>query len=57
VAASIKKTVGIEPALVVGGRGEFTVWVEEKIVAQKGPLGFPTEDEVLAAVQKALTNR
>src|SRR5207249_10363311 len=40
--------------LLKGGRGEFTVWVGEEQVAQKGPNGFPEDDKVVAAVRKAL---
>jgi hypothetical protein len=36
VAAAINKAVGIQPDVVVGNRGEFTVWVDGKQVAQKG---------------------
>ena len=54
MAALIEKETGVEPELIAGGRGEFTVWVGEKQVAQKGPGGFPADDEVLAAVQQAL---
>ena len=55
MAASIKKETGLEPELMVGGRGEFTVWLGDTLVAQKGPLGFPTDDEVLAAVRRGST--
>jgi hypothetical protein len=41
VAALIKVATGIEPELVVGDRGEFTVWVGEETVAKKGASGFP----------------
>jgi hypothetical protein len=54
VAALIKSDMGIDPELVEGSRGEFTVWVDRKIVAEKGPLGFPEDDEVVSAVQRAL---
>jgi hypothetical protein len=54
VAAVIKKTTGLDPELVEGGRGEFTVWVGEKLVAQKDAHGFPSDSAALAAVQKAL---
>jgi hypothetical protein len=55
VAALIKQKTGLETELVEGNRGEFTVWVEQAIVAQKGPLGFPEDGEVLSAVQRALS--
>jgi hypothetical protein len=54
VAAVIKDRTGIEPELVEGGRGEFSVWVREQVVAKKGSRGFPAETEVLAAVEQAL---
>jgi hypothetical protein len=39
---------------VEGSRGEYTVWVGEEKVAQKTADGFPTDQETLVAVQKAL---
>jgi predicted Rdx family selenoprotein len=55
VADLLKQQLGVkEVALVPGGRGEFTVWVEETVVAQKNWLGFPDEQKVLAAVRRAL---
>jgi hypothetical protein len=53
VAALIKEKTDLDSDLVVGGRGEFTVWVEGTRVAQKDANGFPADEEVLAAVQKA----
>jgi hypothetical protein len=54
VAALIQQHTGIEPELVEGGRGEFTAWVGDERVAQKSLTGFPSDDEVLTAVQQAL---
>ena len=55
MAALIKDSIGAEVQLVEGGRGEFTVWVGDNVVAKKDPLvGFPTDDDALAAVQRAL---
>ena len=55
MAALIKDNVGADVQLVEGGRGEFTVWVGDNVVAKKDPLvGFPTDDDALAAVQRAL---
>jgi hypothetical protein len=56
VAALIKAATGIEPELVVGGRGEFTVWVGEETVAKKNASGFPTEEEAVGAVRRALAS-
>jgi len=57
VAALIKDAVGVETELVEGGRGEFTVWVGTEVVAKKDPLvGFPTDEDALAAVQRALSH-
>ncbi len=50
----IKSEFGIDPELIEGNRGEFTVWVGEQQVAQKGWLRFPSDDKVLAAVRQAL---
>jgi hypothetical protein len=54
VADLIRQATGVGPELIVGARGEFTVWVGQQVVSRKGPSGFPSDDEALAAVQKAL---
>ena len=53
MAALIRNQTGVEPELIEGGRGEFTVWVGDRCVAQKDPNGFPTDDQILVAVQRA----
>ena len=55
MAALISQELGVEPEIVEGGRGEFTVWVGEERVAQKDSHGFPTDAEALAAVRQALS--
>ena len=54
MAALIKNATGIEPEVVEGARGEFTVWVGDNRVAQKTGDGFPTDEEALAAVQRTI---
>jgi len=54
VAALLKEKAGVDTDLVVGGRGEFTVWVNGKVVARKDSNGFPEDEQILAAVQKAM---
>lgn len=54
MAALIKRELGVEPELVEGERGEFTVWVGERQVAGKGWVRFPPDGKVLAAVRQAL---
>jgi hypothetical protein len=55
VAALIKDELGIDTDLSEGGRGEFTVWVGDAVVAKKDTNGFPTDEEALTAVKQALT--
>jgi len=54
VAALLKKELGAEVETTGGGRGEFTVWVGEELVARKGMLRFPSDQKVLDAVRAAL---
>jgi hypothetical protein len=54
VAALIKRELGVQPELVEGDRGEFTVWVGDQVVAKKGWVRFPPDQKVLAAVRQAL---
>jgi len=44
----------VQAELQVGPQGSFAVSVDGKIVAEKGMLGFPGEDEIVQAVGKAL---
>ena len=54
MAALINQDTGIDAAIIEGGRGEFTVWVEDATVAKKDAGGFPDDDEIVAAVRAAL---
>jgi len=54
VAAEIKKSTGIDADVIEGGRGEFTVWVDDQRVAGKTPDGFPTDEDAVSAVRRAL---
>jgi hypothetical protein len=55
VAAAIKDALGIDVELIEGGRGEFTVWVGDQKVSEKGWIFFPDDDAVVTAVREALT--
>ena len=54
MAALIKQEAGINVDLVVGGRGEFTVWVGEETVTKKDADGFPADEDVVTAGRRAL---
>ena len=54
MAGLIERELGVQPDLIEGGRGEFTVWVGDRLVAKKGLLMFPADKRVLAAVRHAL---
>jgi hypothetical protein len=54
VAALIKDELGLDSELSEGGRGEFTVWVGDEVVAKKDLNGFPSDEEALAAVKRAI---
>jgi hypothetical protein len=54
VAALIKDELGIETKLVKGGRGEFTVWVDDQMVAKKGWFRFPPVEKIVESVREAI---
>jgi predicted Rdx family selenoprotein len=54
VAALIKDATGVEPAVAEGARGEFSIRVGDRIVAQKSTRGFPDDAEIVTAVRDAL---
>jgi hypothetical protein len=50
VAALISQTLGVAPALVVGNRGEFTVWVDGDLIGRKEL----SDDELVTAVERTI---
>jgi hypothetical protein len=51
----LKKGLGVDAQLVKGHSGIFEVAVAGKVVAAKGRAGFPSEEEILEGVSKALS--
>jgi hypothetical protein len=51
VAAKLRGEIGVEARLVEGRPGEFSVWVGEDKVAEKGWLLFPSARKVIDAVR------
>jgi hypothetical protein len=54
VAALIEQQTSVPPEILAGDRGEFTVWVGSRKVAQKDRSGFPDDAAIVAAVRQAL---
>lgn len=54
MAALIKQDAGVESDLEPGSRGELSVWVDGKKVAEKTFRGFPADKDVLQSVKTAL---
>ena len=55
MAAQLKQALGIDAELVIGSSGEFTVWVDERKVAEKSWGKFPEPDAVVGAVRSSMT--
>jgi hypothetical protein len=45
----------VDPQLVPGDRGEFTVWVNQKQVASKQGDEYPSDTEIVESVRAALS--
>jgi predicted Rdx family selenoprotein len=56
VAALIAQATGVEPEVVEGARGEFSIRVGETVVARKDAGGFPDEQDVVRKVRDRLTS-
>ena len=57
MAALIKHETGLDATLEVGGRGELSVWVNDRRVATKDHQGFPADVQLSALVREALLDR
>lgn len=53
MAAQLKQDLGVEADLIVGSSGEFTVWVDDRKVAEKSWGRFPDPTKVVDAVRAA----
>ena len=54
MAELLERELKVSTRLVEGDRGEFTVWVGDRVVSKKNWLGFPSDEKVLEAVRAAL---
>lgn len=54
MAASIKDALGLDADIEPGGRGEFTIWVDDAKVSEKTRNGFPTEKAILDSISRAI---
>lgn len=54
MAALIKEKLNLDSDVEPGARGEFTVWVDGKKIAEKSRSGFPSESAIIDLVSKAL---
>ena len=54
MAALITKDLGLPVDVTPGGRGEFTVWVNDLVVSKKDSRGFPDDGEVVESVRRAV---
>lgn len=55
MAAQLKQALGIDAELVVGSSGEFTVWVDDRKIAEKSLGRFPDPEAVVGAVRSIST--
>ena len=54
MAALIESETGVGVRLQGGSLGEFSVWLDGELVAKKGWIKLPPDEQVLAAVRRAL---
>ncbi|MDX2088746.1 MAG: hypothetical protein SFX73_12895 [Kofleriaceae bacterium] len=54
MAAVLQKELGVASELVVGKSGEFTVWLGDRLIAEKNHTGFPDPDDVVDDVRDAI---
>ena len=57
MAAELKQALGVDATLEVGNSGEFTVWVDDAVVAEKKWGRFPSPDDAVSAVRAASARR
>ena len=53
----LKENFKITSELESGDKGEFTLWLNDTKLAEKGPDGFPDETEILESVKAFLSSQ
>ena len=53
MAALITQQLNLDTELEPGARGEFSIWVDGKKIAEKTRTGFPTEAEIVEQIKAA----
>ena len=53
MAARLKTDLNLDADIIEGARGEFSVWVGDRKVAEKSAGVFPSDDAIVAAVRGA----
>jgi predicted Rdx family selenoprotein len=56
VADTLKRELGLDAELQTGQLGEFTVWVDGRMVAEKRGFGFPAPQTIVDQVRQAIQN-
>ena len=54
MAAELKQALGVDATLEIGSSGEFTVWVDGTMVAEKKWGRFPPPADVVSAVRERM---
>lgn len=54
MAALVKEKLDLDADVEPGGRGEFSVWLDGKKIAEKTRTGFPTETAIVDLITQAL---
>ena len=55
MAALVKDSLKLDAEIEPGGRGEFTVWVDNVKIAEKTRSGFPSEKAIVDSISKAIS--
>jgi predicted Rdx family selenoprotein len=51
VAAQLKRDLDVDAELIVGGSGEFSIWVDDAKIIEKHGGRFPEAEAIVAAVR------
>ena len=55
-AVAVLEQTGIEPEIVLGKKREYTVWLDDALIAKRGRLMLPSGDKIVRTIMRALGN-
>ena len=53
-AVAVLEQTGISPEIVIGSKGEYSVWLDDRRLVDRGRVALPSGDKIVRTLMRAL---